>query len=98
MNLPKTEHGNTHVVVFQDFLTKWLMVFPVPDKKADRIARLFADEVLSKIGVPEALLSDRGTNLLSHLMLDLCKLLGIKKLTTNHHCVPSPVRWDSKEV
>ena len=37
-------------------------------------------------GVPEALLSDRGTNLLSHLVLDVCKLLGIKKLnTTAYH-------------
>ena len=37
-------------------------------------------------GVPEALLSDRGTNLLSHLMQDVCKLLGIRKLnTTAYH-------------
>ena len=37
-------------------------------------------------GVPEALLSDRGTNLLSHLMEDVCKLLGIHKLnTTAYH-------------
>ena len=37
-------------------------------------------------GVPEALLSDRGTNLLLHLMLDICSLLGIEKLnTTSYH-------------
>ena len=37
-------------------------------------------------GVPEALLSDRGTNLLSCLMQDICKLLGVQKLnTTAHH-------------
>ena len=37
-------------------------------------------------GVPEALLSDGGTNLLSSLMQDVCKLLGMKKLnTTTHH-------------
>ncbi len=34
------------------------------------------------VGVPEALLSDRGTNLLSHLMRDVCELLGIEKLNT----------------
>ncbi len=33
-------------------------------------------------GVPEALLSDRGTNLLSHLMQDVCRILGVKKLNT----------------
>ena len=37
-------------------------------------------------GVPEALLSDRGTNLLSHLMKEVCELLGITKLnTTAYH-------------
>ena len=37
-------------------------------------------------GVPEAFLSDRGTNLLSYLMQNICKLLGVKKLnTTAHH-------------
>ena len=37
-------------------------------------------------GVPEAILSDRGTNLLSHLMKDICGLLGIERLnTTAYH-------------
>ena len=36
--------------------------------------------------VAEALLSDRGTNLLSHLMTDVCARLGIAKLnTTAYH-------------
>ena len=86
MDLPKTERGNQHVVVFQDFLTKWPMVFPVPDQRSIRLVRLLTEEVIPIFGVPEALLSDRGTNLLSHLMQDVCKLLGIKKLnTTAYH-------------
>ena len=36
--------------------------------------------------MPEALLTVRGANLLSHLMLDVCALLGIEKLnTTAYH-------------
>ena len=86
MDLPKTEADNKHVVVFQDFLSKWPLVFPVPDQKAIRLARLLVEEVVPMFGVPEALLSDRGTNLLSHLMEDVCKLLGIRKLnTTAYH-------------
>ena len=34
MDLPVTDSGNHHVVVFQDFLTKWPLAFPVPDQKA----------------------------------------------------------------
>ena len=53
-----------------------------PDQKATRIARLLVDEGIPCISVPESLLSDRGTNLLSNLMTDLCWMLGIKKLNT----------------
>ena len=37
-------------------------------------------------GMPKDLLSDRGTNLLSHLMQDVCSVLGIAKYnTTTYH-------------
>ena len=50
------------------------------------IVRILVDEVVPFCGMPEALLSDRGTNLLSHLMQDICELLGIRKLnTTAYH-------------
>lgn len=86
MELPKTSRGNNYVVVFQDFLSKFPLAFPVPDQKTDRLVRLLVDKVIPLFGVPEALLSDRGANLLSHLMKDVCHLLGIKKLnTTSYH-------------
>ena len=86
MELPKTTQGNKYVLVFQDFLTKWPMVYPIPDQKSQRIAEILVQEVVPFFGVPENLLSDRGANLLSHLMMDICKLLGIHKLnTTAYH-------------
>lgn len=86
MELPITQQGNRYVIVFQDFLTKWPLVYPAPDQKSIRIAKLLAEEVVPMFGVPEALLSDRGTNLLSHLMQEVCELLGVTKLnTTAYH-------------
>ena len=62
------------------------LVFPAPDQKTLRIVKLLAEEVVPTFGVLEALLTDRGTNLLSNLMLDDCNLLGIRKLnTTAYH-------------
>ena len=82
MDLPATQQGNKHVVVFQDYLTKWLMVFPVPDQRSQQLAGLLAEEVIPVFGVPECLVSDCGANLLSHLMIDLCELLGTIPLRT----------------
>ena len=61
------------------------MAFPIPDQKTERIVRLLAEEIVPLFGIPEALLSDRKTNLLSILMQDVCKLLGIRKSNTMPH-------------
>ena len=79
MDLPKTINGNQHVLVFKDYLTRWPLVFPIPDQKTHRIVQFFVDEVIPVFGVPEALLSNRGANLLSK---DMCGILGIMKLNT----------------
>ena len=79
MELPRTSRGNSYVVVFQDFLSKFPLVFPVPDQKTNRLVRLLVDHVVPLFGVPEAVLFDHGANLLSHLMKDVCHLLWIKK-------------------
>lgn len=48
----------------------------------------------------EALLSDRATNLLSHLMTDLCGLLGVKKLNTTayHPQCDGMVEWFNRTL
>ena len=40
MDLPITDQGNKHVVVFQDYFSKWPMAFAVPDQKTSRIVEL----------------------------------------------------------
>ena len=94
MDLPKTESGNKHVLVFQDFLTKWHLVFPIPDQKNTRITWILVEEILPVFEVPEALLSDRGTNLLSFLMKEVCSLLDIEKLNTRKHAAKFGLQWD----
>lgn len=80
------DKGNQYVLVFQDFLTKCLFAFPMPDQKAKHIVHLMVIEVILLFGMPEALFSNRGANLLSHLMHDIPQLLSIQKLnTTAHH-------------
>ncbi len=55
--------------VFADYLTKWVEAFAVPDQSADTIAKLLVEEVSCRHGTPEQLLSDRGANYQSELVL-----------------------------
>ena len=61
------------------------MLCPTSDQTVERIDHLLVEEIFPFFGVPEALLSDRETNLPSHIMKDVCKLLSIEKLNTMVH-------------
>ena len=82
MEMPQTCEGNRDVLVIVDYLTKWTEAFPMQDQSSETIVRLFVDNVICRHGVPNQLLSDRGTNLLSDLILDICQLTGMKKINT----------------
>ena len=47
------------------------------------IARLLVENTVCRHGVPEELLSNRGMNFLSDLILEMCSLLGIRKVNTS---------------
>ena len=63
------------------------MSVPHPrSKDSYRIVDILVKEIVPVCGVAEALLSDCVINLLSYLMKDISRLLGIEKLnTTAYH-------------
>ena len=81
-HLPLAESGNQYVVIFLDYLTKWVEAFVVPDHSATTIAKLLAKEVFCRHGAPEHLLSDRGVNFSSSLLQDVYRYVDIKKINT----------------
>lgn len=81
--LPMTERGNRFVLVITDHFTKYTLLIPLKDQRAETIADAFIEQVVTKHGVPKQLLTDRGTNFLSELMKELYSRLGIHKLNTS---------------
>ena len=49
---------------------------------AEETSRVFLDQVICSYGVPQQVLTDRGTNFTSSLFNRLCKLLGTTHLST----------------
>ena len=85
IQFPKSYTGNQYGVVLVDYLTKWPEVFATSDQTALTIAKLFVEQIVCHHRVP-AQLSDRGAAFLSHLLTEICKLLGVEKLnTTAYH-------------
>lgn len=65
LQLSLKEAGNKYAVVAMDYLTKWPEVFPVPGQTATTAAKVIVEGIICHHGVPEGLLSDRGSNFMS---------------------------------
>lgn len=84
--LQTTKRGNKYLLTFQDAFTSYPEAIPLPDQKAETIAKVFVTEIVSRHGTPKQLLTDRGTNFVSELFKNVYKMLGITKLqTTAYH-------------
>lgn len=83
--LTTSAQGNRYVVVFCDAFTRWSEAFPVPSIDAPTIARLLVDEILCRHGAPRTLLLDRGSNFLSVLIKEVCKLINTRKINTSSY-------------
>jgi transposase InsO family protein len=83
--LPKTKNGNTNIIVFSDYFTKWVEAFPTTDQKANTVARLLLDEVICRHGAPEILLSDRGKQFIGKVVSRLNQYMNIRKHTTTSY-------------
>ena len=78
--------GNKQAIVFVDYLTRWPEVFPAKNQNSLIIARLLVELIIPRHGIPTQLLCNRGNAFLSKLMVEVYKLLGLKKVnTTAYH-------------
>lgn len=81
--LPMTEEGNKYILTFQDDLSKFSEAFPIPNQEAKTVARYFVQEIVCRHGISKEILTDQGTNFLSKLFKNVCRLLKIKNIQTS---------------
>ncbi|XP_018651543.1 LOW QUALITY PROTEIN: KRAB-A domain-containing protein [Schistosoma mansoni] len=84
--LTTTKKGNRYILVMVDYFTKWCEAVPLPQQDALTVARAFIDHWVSRYGSSFSLHSDQGPAFESHLIAEICQLLGIRKTrTTAYH-------------
>jgi hypothetical protein len=75
-----TPREKKYILVFVDYFTRWTEAFAVKSLDTISFVDAMIEGVICRHGVPERLLSDRGTNFISALAKSLYETLGIKKL------------------
>ena len=78
--------GFSYLLTLIDRFTRWGEVVPLKDTKAETIANAFIFNWVSRFGVPDVIVSDRGTNFESNLFNDMLKQIGCQhKRTTAYN-------------
>lgn len=68
-----------------DYATRFPDAFPMKNQDAESVANALI-EMFSRVGFPKEILSDQGTNFMSSLISELCKMLKVRKMsTTSYH-------------
>jgi hypothetical protein len=77
--LSQTLDGNSFVLTFQDELFKYTLAVPIKQQDAVTVARAFVEEIVLKFGIPQAVLTDQGSNFVSEVFVNACKLFKLRR-------------------
>ena len=83
LSLKPTPDGYKYVLLFVDSTSKWCEAFPTKNQEAETVANLLYENIITRFGAPDELLSDLGRQFTSKLMRALCKLCDIKHTFTS---------------
>ncbi|XP_078797929.1 uncharacterized protein LOC144989406 [Oryzias latipes] len=83
--LEKSSQGHQYILVVCDYATRYPEAFPLRTITSSAIIHALT-ELFSRVGIPDEILTDQGTNFCSRLMQQFHRQLGIKSLrTTPYH-------------
>ena len=84
--LPKTNKGEESCLVITDRLSKGVILIPMTSMTAESVTSAFIQYYLPIHGLPDAIVSDRGSQFVGHVWKRICNTLHItRRLSTAYH-------------
>ena len=93
---PPSEAGHRYILTLVDYATRYPEAVPLKKFTTEAVAEALLD-TYSRVGIPEEVLTDQGTQFMSECMQEVSRLLSIKGLTsTPYHpiCNGLVERWN----
>lgn len=85
--LPVDCDNNQYILTLQCELTKFVECYPINNKEAITVAKAFVQNFILRFGVPQTIVSDQGTEFMSKILKEICKILKVQQIssTSYHH-------------
>ena len=93
---PPSEAGHRNILTLDDYATRYPEAVPLKKITTEAVAEALLN-IYSRVGIPEEVLTDQGTQFMSECMQEVSRLLSIKGLTsTPYHpiCNGLVERWN----
>ena len=78
---PVTDRGNRYILTLVDHATRYPEAIALKGIETERVAEALVD-IFCRVGVPQEMLTDMGSQFTSALMNEVCRLISLKQLTT----------------
>ena len=76
--LPRSVHGNTHLLVISDYFSKFVLLFPLRKASAKNLCSHLENSVFLLFGVPQVIICDNGVQMRSRDFDNLCNKYQVK--------------------
>ncbi len=78
---PTSERGHRYILTIVDYGTRYPEAVPLKKIETENVAEALF-ETFCRVGFPKEVLSDRGSQFVSGLMAEVCRLVSVKQLFT----------------
>jgi len=78
---PATEKGYKYILTMVDYATRYPEVQPLKDIHTETVAEALVS-MFARVGIPREILSDQGSQFISSVMKEVCRLLSVKQMVT----------------
>ena len=79
---PPSEKGHRYILTLVDYATRYPEAVPLKNIDSATVAEALLD-IYSRLGIPEEVISDQGTQFISDYMKEFTRLLGMRQLPTS---------------
>lgn len=79
---PQSPEGYRYILTAIDYFTRWPLAMPAKEANTETMINFILNHVIAVFGVPETVITDRGSIFTDHTMEQLFKQLGIKHSAT----------------
>ncbi len=83
LELPLSENGFKYLLVIIDYFSRYCILQPIQNKKAETIDTTSFEKVICPFTIPKSIITDNGPKSNNAILAEICRIFNIKKISVH---------------